>query len=193
MWYKIKNGEIVARIGSLPVNTDNVSGFSLLPLDELLEYGYRPCVDSREVPDDDHKRGEDIETVFDNFVELTCLIEEKTEDDIYDLKKQKCLEAEQVFYEKKHSDIEYMGHVFQADELSIKNIEQVIMSMSHVGSVPSDFVWRAKDNSDVPMSLEQVQCLAEAIGRRGWEVFKELKAKKDAINGCKKASEILAL
>lgn len=78
-------------------------------------------------------------------------------------------------------DIGYMSTIFQADSNSLMLMTQVLV----VGSVPSSFYWRDKNNNNIPMTFAELHGLANAIQIRGLEYFTKLQTLKDSINFAK--------
>jgi len=72
------------------------------------------------------------------------------------------------------ADIEYMNHVFVADLETVQVLGEILAT----GIVPIGFYWRAKDNTNVPMSYVELQGLAQTLVGRGMVAFASMQEQK---------------
>lgn len=69
--------------------------------------------------------------------------------------------------------------LFQADANSVANAQAMLAA--YKAAVPAGFYWVAKDNTQVPFTLADLQGLAKAMGDQGWAAFQNLQARKASI------------
>jgi Domain of unknown function (DUF4376) len=89
--------------------------------------------------------------------------------------------------------VAYMSTTFNADIDSQNKAVQVLAAMTPAGSTPSGFFWVDADNNQVPMSLANVQGLAQAMMAQGWQAFQHLQDKKQAVNTASTIGEVQAV
>jgi len=62
---------------------------------------------------------------------------------------------------------DYMGHTFQSDATSIQNISGSVtfamLLLQQGQDMPAGFIWRSKDNVDVPMTAVQLIGLGQTL------------------------------
>lgn len=68
---------------------------------------------------------------------------------------------------------------FQADAASVANLQAMLAAFA--GGLPSGFYWLAADNTQVPVTLADLQGLGAAIAAQGWAAFQHLQARKAAV------------
>jgi hypothetical protein len=85
-----------------------------------------------------------------------------------------------------------VSKVFQADEQSVSNA-QAMLSAYGASGVPSGFYWVAKDDTQVPFTLTDLQGLAKTMGDQGWSAFQRLQARKASILAAGTIAEVQAV
>ena len=87
-------------------------------------------------------------------------------------------------YEKAISaDIIYNLTVYQSGNTTRENLVEAVANYVSSGNpLPSPFTWRAKDNSDVAFTVDDIKALAAIVGTQKTEAIYKLQAKKDEIN-----------
>lgn len=81
---------------------------------------------------------------------------------------------------------------FQSDPQSISNAQAMLAAYGASG-VPSGFYWVAKDDTQVPFTLADLQGLAKAMGDQGWSAFQRLQARKASILAAGTIAEVQAV
>lgn len=81
---------------------------------------------------------------------------------------------------------------FQSDPQSISNAQAMLAAYGASG-VPSGFYWVAKDNTQVPFTLADLQGLAKTMGDQGWSAFQRLQARKASILAAGTIAEVQAV
>jgi hypothetical protein len=81
------------------------------------------------------------------------------------------------------------GNQYDADEVSISNLNSVISAIS-VGIAPDTITWRTADNVSVLHTQESVKALAEAMLFRQQVIYGTSFALKDAINSSEQPEAI---
>ena len=79
------------------------------------------------------------------------------------------------------SDVSYMGTIFQADTNSQALLGLTLGNLNAIGATPPGFAWWDKNNNPVPMSLPQLQGLANAMWVAGFSMFVRKQSRKSAI------------
>lgn len=85
-----------------------------------------------------------------------------------------------------------VSKAYQADPQSVSNVRDMLAAYGSSG-VPSGFYWIAKDNTQVPFTLADLQGLAKAMGDQGWAAFQQLQARKASILAATTASAVQAV
>lgn len=83
--------------------------------------------------------------------------------------------------------------IFQADTISINNLNNMMQAYGHVGSTPAGFYWVAENNTRVSFSLADLQGLATSMGDRGWAAFQNLQNKKSAVLSAPTVADVQAV
>lgn len=78
--------------------------------------------------------------------------------------------------------VAYMSTTFQADTSSQTKVMAVLAAMTPAGATPAGFYWVDMPNNRVPMTLAQVQGLAQAMMAQGWTAFQNLQTRKASVN-----------
>lgn len=75
-----------------------------------------------------------------------------------------------------------VAKTFQADPVSIGNVNDMLSAYGSAQAAPSGFYWVAADNTQVTFTYADLQGLAAAIGAQGWAAFQKLQNYKTQIN-----------
>jgi hypothetical protein len=78
--------------------------------------------------------------------------------------------------------VAYMSTTFQADADSQTKVISVLAAMTPAGATPAGFYWVDAANTHIPMTLAQVQGLAQAMMAQGWAAFQQLQTRKASVN-----------
>jgi hypothetical protein len=73
--------------------------------------------------------------------------------------------------EKLTCPIKFQGDLYDTDQISTKNISDVLVMLGVGMTLPPDYVWRTTDNRNVPMSKQKLVGLAAAISTRNTMIY----------------------
>ena len=82
---------------------------------------------------------------------------------------------------------------FQADPVSVANLQAAIAGFAAAGTTPSGFYWGAADNTQVPFTYADLQGLAAAMIAQGWAEFQHLQTQKAAVNAATTVAAVQAI
>lgn len=74
----------------------------------------------------------------------------------------------------------YAGHLFDTDQTGISNLTATIAAVDGGMALPPGFVWRSKDNVNVPMTITDLKALAQAMLYNAYVIYATSWAQKDA-------------
>lgn len=103
-----------------------------------------------------------------------------------ELKGFKISELYSSYAKANREDIEFKSKLFAAKESDRALLAQVLS----VGFVPDDFYWRSKDNTNVPMTYEDIQQLGGLLLSRGQANFDKLQTLKAKVKAAKSKSAL---
>jgi hypothetical protein len=86
--------------------------------------------------------------------------------------------------------VSYMSTTFQADAVSVANVQATLAGLSKAGATPTGFYWVSADNTQVPFSYADIQGLAAAMLSQGWSAFAHLQAQKAIVNASSTVSAV---
>lgn len=107
-------------------------------------------------------------------------------------KAKKTQEIETAYHTALTADVVYMATTFQADESSIKVLNDTITALDAT-TAPAGFYWLDKANNKVPMTYAELKGLATAIALRGQALFGTRFDKKVAIIAALTIAEVEAV
>lgn len=132
--------------------------------EQLKELGFAR-VEQAEVPsfDEDREEIEEIKEldVINNIYKISYRAIPKSLERLKELKIEKINQKRDEVIE---SGVEYKNHIFQSGESDRSLLNQAITLYGFNNSLPADFAWIAKDNTKVPMSLDELRGLALLMG-----------------------------
>jgi hypothetical protein len=100
-----------------------------------------------------------------------------------------CAYVNEIRQAKLREPLTFDGNQYDADEVSISNLNSVISAIS-VGIAPDTITWRTADNVSVLHTQESVKALAEAMLFRQQVIYGTSFALKDAINSSEQPEAI---
>lgn len=122
-----------------------------------------------------------------NYVDVTTkTLSYKDFRKLVELRTAKIQEIVAEYSKANGEDIKFKDKLFTAKE-SDRNLLAQVLS---VGSVPKGFYWRAKDNTNVPMSYINVQQLGGLLLSRGQKNFDKLQTLKAKVKAAKSKSAL---
>lgn len=84
--------------------------------------------------------------------------------DLTNYKAKKSAELDKARSDALAAGVQYNGHTYDTDDVSLDRINRTITAVSVAGaSLPEGFVWRTQDNIDVPVTIDDLKGLAAAI------------------------------
>ena len=89
--------------------------------------------------------------------------------------------------------VSYMGTTFQADANSQSLVQSTIIGLLAAGATPTGFYWLDATNKQVPMTLAQLQGLAQAMLNQGWGAFARLQTLKASVNAATTGTAVLSV
>jgi hypothetical protein len=89
--------------------------------------------------------------------------------------------------------VAYMSTTFDADSSAAQNVQASLAALTPVGSTPAGFYWVDAANNHVPMTLGQVQGLAQAIYAQALSAFQKLQTLKALVRSATTVSAVQAV
>lgn len=89
--------------------------------------------------------------------------------------------------------IEFKGKVFQSAEYDRNLLTSTVSLFNIAGKVPDGFVWIAKDNTAVPMTLVELVALSQAMATDVTTNTIKARNLKDAVEAAKTLAEVNAI
>lgn len=86
-----------------------------------------------------------------------------------------------------------IAQTYQANEKSVRRLEQMLNVFAKAQATPSGFYWVAADNVRVPFTFADLQGLAEAMGTPGVIAFQHLQTLKAEVLAASNVSEVQAI
>jgi hypothetical protein len=107
-------------------------------------------------------------------------------------------ELEQAFQSEQGADIEFttQGGVtkeFQADAVSQELLLKAVVGFDLIGGTPPGFCWVAKDNTQVPVTLADLEGLYSAMLARGGVAFQRLQDRKQAVRDAESVDAVQSI
>lgn len=103
----------------------------------------------------------------------------------------RCAEVNELRQRKIGAGIVALGHTWDADELSLSKLNQTLTVLSRGLTLPPGFVWRTKDNIDIPVTAQDLDTLAFTIFNYGAQVHMASFRKKNEINALASVYEVM--
>lgn len=88
------------------------------------------------------------------------------------------------------SGIEFKGHIFQSAKADRDLLTSTISLFNIAGKVPENFVWIAKDNTPVPMTLQELIQLGTLMANSVSTHTYKARALKDSLNNLQTIAEV---
>jgi hypothetical protein len=82
---------------------------------------------------------------------------------------------------------------FSADNVSIGNLQSMLLAFQVAATVSSGFYWLATDNTQVPFVYADMQAMAEIIGAQGLAAFQKLQALEAKVNAATTVAAVQAV
>ena len=98
--------------------------------------------------------------------------------------------AAAVVADVSYTSVAGVAKTYQADAVSVSNLQATINGCAKAQATPSGFYWVASDNTRVPFSYADIIALAEVIFMQGAGAFQRLQTAK---NAAKTATTYVAL
>lgn len=77
-----------------------------------------------------------------------------------------------------------VSEVFQVDDLSVKNLSDMLLAFSGTQETPDQFYWVTDNNSHVPFTYKDLQGLASLMGTAKLGLFQHFQGKRAEIEAC---------
>lgn len=106
------------------------------------------------------------------------------------IKEQKKIQIEEWRDVAIASGVNYNGYIFDSDPVSIANLNDTLTVINCGMELPSLFVWRTKDNLNVPMSEENLKELANTFFIHKNQCYTKSWQLKELVDKCRTTNEI---
>ena len=91
---------------------------------------------------------------------------------------------------KIESGVEFENNLYDSTEQSMKNLNEVLMSISFGIDLPTDYTWRTKDNKNTPMDKEKLTSLYKTMIEHKNNCYKKSWELKEKIEKAKTIEEV---
>ena len=89
--------------------------------------------------------------------------------------------------------VTYMNTSFDADSASQDTVNKVLAALAPSGAVPVGFYWVDANNAQIPMTLSDLQGLANAMFTQGWAAFQHLQDLKAQVRDATTVAQVEAV
>ena len=108
-------------------------------------------------------------------------------------KAEKKAELDAAYDAAANADVTYNGNTFQADKAARENLEELSVYRGTGGSLPVDFTWRTKANTNVAFTWTDVDGIITAIATQKFVAVANMHTKKDALEAAATVAEVNAI
>jgi hypothetical protein len=113
--------------------------------------------------------------------------------DLSGLKTKQCAAINAARDQAMLAGVTWNGHVWDSDQLSIDNVTSAVAGFSAGIPLPQGFVWRTKDNINVPVLLQDLVGIGAALMQFRYIVYQKSWDLKAEINAATTADEVNAI
>lgn len=110
-----------------------------------------------------------------------------------EVKTDKLNEIDATYASAIQQSVAYMGTLFQADNASQGILLATLTVLTPMGGTPAGFWWKDQSNNQVPMTLAQLQGLAQTMFAQGWAAFQQRDSLKAQVEAATDAAAVNAV
>lgn len=190
MFAYVENGVVQEVASELPRSFKNVSGFDLLSEAEQMEHGWYPVNGTPSAHDLAYQNVSAPTFTFD--VDHVVASYDITDRPVEDVRSEVISAITQLRETHIQSGVVWNNNTFDTDVASQGRITAIVTSVAAGLTLPDNFTWRTADNTDVPMTAQDLKDLAQAVLDHVDACFKTSWTHKDAVRALNTAAEIAA-